>query len=176
MASLNKVLLVGHLGRDPDVRVTAQGAPICNLSLATSERFKDKTGESREVTEWHRVVLYRRLAEVARDHLKKGDLVYLEGSLKTRKWQDKDGVEKYTTEIVAEEMQLLGSRDGGGGGGGGGGEDGGYAGGGYGGARGGAARSGGGGGQGAQGGQAPRRQPASQESDAFGPMDDDIPF
>lgn len=75
MASLNKVLLVGHLGRDPDVRVTAQGAPICNLSLATSERFKDKTGESREVTEWHRVVLYRRLAEVARDHLKKGDLV-----------------------------------------------------------------------------------------------------
>lgn len=112
MASLNKVLLVGHLGRDPDVRVTAQGAPICNLSLATSERFKDKTGESREVTEWHRVVLYRRLAEVARDHLKKGDLVYLEGSLKTRKWQDKSGQDRYTTEIEGREMKMLGGRRG----------------------------------------------------------------
>ena len=113
MASLNKVLLVGHLGRDPDVRVTAQGDPICNLSLATSERFKDKTGESREVTEWHRVVLYRRLAEVARDHLKKGDLVYLEGSLKTRKWQDKSGQDRYTTEIEGREMKMLGGRKGG---------------------------------------------------------------
>lgn len=108
MASLNKVLLVGHLGRDPEVRVTVQGDPTCNLSIATSEHFKDKTGEPREVTEWHRVVLYRRLAEVARDHLKKGDLVYLEGSLKTRKWQDKSGQDRYTTEIEGREMKMLG--------------------------------------------------------------------
>lgn len=158
MASLNKVLLVGHLGRDPDVRVTAQGAPICNLSLATSERFKDKTGESREVTEWHRVVLYRRLAEVARDHLKKGDLVYLEGSLKTRKWQDKSGQDRYTTEIVLRPYNgtltlLDGRRDGDGGGSGGD----------YGGSDGGGSGAGGGSGYGAGG------RPG-------GDIDDEIPF
>lgn len=113
MASLNKILLVGHLGRDPEIRVTAQGGPICNLRIATSERFKDKTGERLEVTEWHRVVLYRQLAEVARDHLRKGDLVYLEGSLKNRKWQDKSGQDRYTTEIEGREMKILGGGKGG---------------------------------------------------------------
>jgi single-strand DNA-binding protein len=110
MASLNKVILIGHLGRNPEIRVTAQGDPICTLSIATSEHIKDKTGERREVTEWHRVVLYRRLAEVARDHLRKGELVYLEGSLKTRKWQDKNGHDRYTTEIEGREMKMLGGR------------------------------------------------------------------
>ena len=119
------------------------------------------------------MVFYDRLAEIVGEYVKKGRPIYVEGRLKTRKWQDKEGRDRYTTEIIAESMQLLGSRDGGGYGGD---EEGGYSGGGYGGARGGAARSGGGGGPGAQGGQAPRRQPASQESDAFGPMDDDIPF
>ena len=113
MASLNKVLLVGRLGRDPEVRVTVQGDPICSLSLATSERFKDKAGEQREITEWHRVVLYRRFAEVARDHLKKGDLVYVEGALKTRKWQDKNGQDRYTTEVEGREMKMLGGGNGG---------------------------------------------------------------
>lgn len=110
MASLNKVILIGHLGRNPEFRATAQGDPICTLSIATSEHIKDKTGERRELTEWHRVVLYRRLAEVARDHLRKGELVYLEGSLKTRKWQDKNGRDRYTTEIEGREMKMLGGR------------------------------------------------------------------
>ena len=114
MSSLNKVLLIGRLGRDPEVRFTAAGDAVCALNVATSERFKDKSGEQRETTEWHRVVLYRRQAEVARDYLKKGALVFLEGSLKTRKWTDKAGQERYTTEIEAREMKMLGGTEGGG--------------------------------------------------------------
>ena len=112
MASVNKVILVGNLGRDPETRYAPSGAAICNVTIATSRNWKDKaTGEKREETEWHRVVFYDRLAEIAGEYLKKGRPVYVEGRLKTRKWTDKDGVEKYTTEIIAEEMQLLGGRD-----------------------------------------------------------------
>jgi len=172
MASVNKVILVGNLGRDPEVRYTPDGAAICNVSIATTSQWKDKnSGERREETEWHRVVFYNRLAEIAGEYLKKGRSVYVEGRLKTRKWQDKDtGADKYTTEIVADQMQMLGGREGGGGGGGG---EGGY---------------GGGGGYGdsapaqrpsnrpASGGGGQR--PASQSSSApnFADMDDDIPF
>jgi single-strand DNA-binding protein len=124
MASVNKVILVGNCGRDPEVRYTANGAAICNISLATSRQWKDKTtGDRQEETEWHRVVFYDRLAEIAGEYVKKGRSVYVEGRLKTRKWTDKDGVEKYTTEVVADQMQLLGSREGGGMGGGMGGGD-----------------------------------------------------
>lgn len=105
---MNKVLIIGHLGRDPEVRFTAAGDPICTLNIATSERFRDKAGEQREATEWHRVVLYRRLAEIGRDHLRKGSQVYIEGSLKTRKWTDKAGQERYTTEVEGREMKMLG--------------------------------------------------------------------
>jgi single-strand DNA-binding protein len=113
MASVNKVILIGNLGRDPEVRYAPSGSAICNVTLATSRQWKDKTsGEKQEETEWHRVVFYDRLAEIAGEYLKKGRPVYVEGRLKTRKWTDKDGVEKYTTEIVASEMQLLGSREG----------------------------------------------------------------
>jgi len=123
MASVNKVILIGNLGRDPETRYSTSGAAICNITVATSRQWKDKaSGEKREETEWHRVVFYDRLAEIAGEYLKKGRPVYVEGRLKTRKWQDKDGQDRYTTEIVAEEMQLLGSRDGGGGGAGGGGD------------------------------------------------------
>jgi single-strand DNA-binding protein len=119
MASVNKVILIGNLGRDPEVRYAPSGAAICNVTIATSRQWKDKTsGERQEETEWHRVVFYDRLAEIAGEYLKKGRPVYVEGRLKTRKWTDKDGVEKYTTEIVAAEMQLLGGREGGGGAGG----------------------------------------------------------
>ena len=122
MASVNKVILVGNLGRDPETRYATSGSAICNVTIATSRQWKDKTsGEKKEETEWHRVVFYDRLAEIAGEYLKKGRPVYVEGRLKTRKWQDKEGQDRYTTEIIAEEMQLLGSRDGGGGGGGGGG-------------------------------------------------------
>ncbi len=120
MASVNKVILVGNLGRDPETRYSTSGAAICNITIATSRQWKDKaSGEKREETEWHRVVFYDRLAEIAGEYLKKGRPVYVEGRLKTRKWQDKEGQDRYTTEIIAEEMQLLGSREGGGGGGGG---------------------------------------------------------
>jgi len=113
MASVNKVILIGNLGKDPEVRYAPSGAAICNITLATSRNWKDKaTGDKREETEWHRVVFYDKLAEIAGEYLKKGRPVYVEGRLKTRKWTDKDGVDKYTTEIIAEEMQLLGSRDG----------------------------------------------------------------
>lgn len=112
MASINKVIIIGNLGRDPEVRYTSSGSAICNATLATSRNWKDKTtGEKKEETEWHRVVFYDRLAEIAGEYLKKGRSVYVEGRLKTRKWQDKDGVEKYTTEIIADNMQLLGSRE-----------------------------------------------------------------
>ena len=118
MASVNKVILVGNLGRDPETRYATSGSAICNITVATSRQWKDKTsGEKKEETEWHRVVFYDRLAEIAGEYLKKGRPVYVEGRLKTRKWQDKEGQDRYTTEIVAEQMQLLGSREGGGGGG-----------------------------------------------------------
>jgi single-strand DNA-binding protein len=117
MASVNKVILVGNLGRDPETRYSTSGAAICNITVATSRQWKDKaSGEKKEETEWHRVVFYDRLAEIAGEYLKKGRPVYVEGRLKTRKWQDKEGQDRYTTEIIAEEMQLLGSREGGGGG------------------------------------------------------------
>ncbi|WP_341236914.1 single-stranded DNA-binding protein [uncultured Limnobacter sp.] len=120
MASVNKVILVGNLGKDPDVRYLPDGGAVVNLALATSSNWKDKnTGEKREETEWHRVVIYGRLAEIAGEYCKKGRSVYIEGRLKTRKWQDQSGVDKYTTEIIADQMQLLGGRESGGGGGGG---------------------------------------------------------
>ena len=109
MASVNKVILVGNLGADPEMRATTGGDPVCNLRLATSEQWKDKaTGEAKETTEWHRVVLFRRLAEVAGQFLHKGASVYIEGRLKTRKWQDKDGQDRYTTEVEASELRMLG--------------------------------------------------------------------
>ena len=115
MASVNKVILVGHLGKDPETRYMPNGDAITNATLATSESWKDKqTGEKKEQTEWHRLVFYRKLAEIAGQYLKKGSQVYLEGKIKTRKWQDKDGNDRYTTEIEATEMQMLGSRQPGG--------------------------------------------------------------
>ncbi len=115
MASVNKVILLGNLGRDPEIRYTTGGDAVCNLNIATSEQWKDKSGEKQERTEWHRVVLFGRQAEVAGEYLKKGRSVYIEGRLQTRKYTDKDGVEKYSTEIVGDRMQLIGgSREGGG--------------------------------------------------------------
>jgi single-strand DNA-binding protein len=111
MASVNKVIVLGNLGRDPEVRSTPSGAQVCNVTIATSRSWKDKNGDKAEETEWHRVVFYDRLAEIAGQYLQKGKPVYVEGRLKTRKWTDKDGVDKYTTEIVAEQMQLLGGRE-----------------------------------------------------------------
>jgi single-strand DNA-binding protein len=173
MASVNKVILVGNLGRDPETRYSPNGGAICNVSIATTRNWKDKaSGERKEETEWHRVVFYDRLAEIAGEYLKKGRPVYVEGRLKTRKWTDKEGAEKFTTEIIAEEMQLLGSRDGGGGGGGGGGGD--YESGGTGGG-GSYSRepaSGGGGGGGGGGSRPAAKKPAPN----FDNMDDDIPF
>ena len=159
MASVNKVILIGNLGRDPEVRYTPSGAAICNVTIATSRQWKAKdSGEKMEETEWHRIVFYDRLAEIAGEYLKKGRPVYVEGRLKTRKWQDKDGVEKYTTEIIAEQMQLLGSREGMGGGA----DDGGA---------GGGSRP-----APAQRPAAGRPAPASKSSTGFEDMDDDIPF
>ena len=112
---VNKVILVGNLGKDPEVRYMSNGNAVCNATLATSESWKDKqTGEQKEKTEWHNIVFYRRLAEVAGEYLKKGSQVYIEGKLQTRKWQDKSGNDRYTTDIIANEMQMLGSRGGGG--------------------------------------------------------------
>ena len=111
MASINKVILIGNLGTDPEIRYTGTGDAICNLRIATTETWKDKTsGEKRESTEWHTVVLFRRLAEVAKQYLGKGSQIYIEGRLKTRKWQDKQGVDRYTTEIEATEMTMLGGK------------------------------------------------------------------
>ena len=117
MASVNKVILVGNLGRDPETRYMPDGGAITNISIATTENWKDKNGEKQEKTEWHRVAFFGKLAEIAGEYLKKGSQVYVEGRLQTRKWQDKDGADKYTTEIVANAMQMLGSRQGMGGGG-----------------------------------------------------------
>ena len=111
MASVNRVILVGNLGADPDQRFLPNGDAVCNIKIATSEQWKDKgTGEKKEATEWHRVVFFRRLAEIAGQYLTKGSSVYVEGSLKTRKWQDKDGSDRYTTEIVGSEMKMLGGK------------------------------------------------------------------
>lgn len=113
MASVNKVILVGNLGRDPETRYAPSGDAICNVSLATTDNWKDKaTGERKEMTEWHRVVFFGKLAEIAGQYLRKGSQIYVEGSLRTRKWQDKDGQDRYTTEIRADEMKMLGSRQG----------------------------------------------------------------
>ena len=162
MASVNKVILIGNLGKDPEVRYAPSGSAICNIALATSRQWKDKTsGERQEETEWHRVVFFDRMAEVAGEYLKKGKSVYIEGRLKTRKWTDKEGVEKYTTEIMADRMEMLGSREGGAGGGGGGADDMGAA---------PAPRS----------APAPRpapvSKPAAKSATGFDDMDDDIPF
>lgn len=112
---VNKVILIGNLGQDPEVRYMPNGGAVCNITVATSETWKDKnTGEQQEKTEWHRVVMFRRLAEIAGEYLKKGSKVYLEGRLQTRKWQDQQGQDRYTTEVVADEMQMLDSRGSGG--------------------------------------------------------------
>ena len=178
MPSVNKVILVGNLGRNPDIRYSPDGAAICSMSIATTSTWKDRaSGERREETEWHRVTFFGRLAEIAGEYLKMGRSVYIEGRLKTRKYTDANGVEKYATDIIAEQMQMLGGREGGGGGGDfggdGGGRSGGYGGGssgGYGGgASGGGARSGG-----AAGGGAPAG--GNRPAPTFDDMDDDIPF
>lgn len=183
MASVNKVILIGNLGRDPETRYAPSGDAFCTITVATTDTWKDKqTGEKKEATEWHRVVFNGRLAEIAGQYLKKGRPVYIEGSLRTRKWTNKEGVEQYTTEIRADQMQMLGSRDG---------------------AEGGGANSGGGGARGGYGGgddynqsrggddfqQAPRNRPApaaaprqapapaqAPAAGGFGDFDDDIPF
>ena len=176
MASINKVIIVGNLGRDPEMRTFPSGDQVANVTIATTDKWKDKqTGEMKEATEWHRVVFNGRLAEIVGQYLRKGSQVYVEGSLRTRKWTDQNGVEKYSTEIRADQMQMLGSRQGMGGPQGGGHDDGGY-----------------GGGE----EQAPRRAPAPRApmaapaprpvpqapapapraASGFDDMDDDTPF
>jgi single-strand DNA-binding protein len=170
MASVNKVILIGNLGRDPETRYTTGGDAVTNLRIATTETWKDKSGEKQEKTEWHTVVLFGRQAEIAGEYLKKGRPVYIEGRLQTRKYTDKEGVEKYSTEIVGDRMQLLGGREGGGGAGGG--SSGGGAGGGGGDVEfggGGAAARPSGGAAGKPGGSAPKKTNPDD-------LDDDIPF
>lgn len=168
MASVNKVIIVGNLGRDPEMRTFPSGGRVCNVTIATTDRWKDKqSGEMKEATEWHRVVFNDRLAEIAGEYLRKGSQVYIEGSIRTRKYTDKDGVEKYATEIRADTMQMLGKREGMGGGSGGG-DDGGYD-------------------SAPRRSAAPSRAPApaaqrpggggaSKPASGFDDMDDDIPF
>ena len=108
--SVNKVILVGHLGKDPEVRYMPSGEAVANVTLATSETWKDKTGEKQEKTEWHNIVFYKRLGEIAGQYLKKGSLIYVEGRITTEKWQDKEGKDRYTTKIIANEMKMLGSK------------------------------------------------------------------
>ncbi|MCB1984352.1 MAG: single-stranded DNA-binding protein [Burkholderiales bacterium] len=112
MASVNKVILIGNLGKDPETRYMSSGDAVTNITLATTEVWKDKNGEKQEKTEWHRVTFYRKLAEIAGEYLKKGRSVYIEGKLETRKWTDKNGMDRYTTEIIATDMKMLGSRPG----------------------------------------------------------------
>lgn len=113
MASVNRVIIIGNLGKDPETRYMPNGDAVCNITVATTDTWKDKnTGEKKEATEWHRVVFYRKLAEIAGQYLKKGSQAYIEGRIRTRKWQDKDGQDRYTTEIEANELQILGKRDG----------------------------------------------------------------
>ncbi|MGJ7581580.1 single-stranded DNA-binding protein [Variovorax sp. RHLX14] len=174
MASVNKVILVGNLGRDPETRTFPSGDQICNATLATTDKWKDKqSGEMKEATEWHRLVFNGRLAEIAAQYLRKGSQIYVEGQIRTRKFQDKDGVEKYATDIRVDQMQMLGSRQGMGGPQSGGQDDDGYG-------------QGGGGGQGggysrpaAAAPRAPAARPApapAKSSSGFDDMDDDIPF
>ena len=159
MASVNKVIIVGNLGRDPETRYMPSGDAMTNIAVATTDKWKDKaTGEQKEATEWHRIAFFGKLAEIAGQYLKKGSQVYIEGKLRTRKWTDKDGIEKYSTEIIADSMQMLGSRQGAGGGS--------------------AAMD-----DGSYGGGAPSRAPATASSGAtakrapsIDDMDDDIPF
>ncbi|MBK6401681.1 MAG: single-stranded DNA-binding protein [Rhodocyclaceae bacterium] len=152
MASVNKVILVGNLGADPETRYMPNGDAVCNIRVATTESWKDKqSGEKKEITEWHRVVFYRKLAEIAGQYLKKGSQVYLEGRIRTRKWTDKEGQERYTTEIEANEMQMLGRREGMGDSG---------------------PREGSGGGSRA----APTKPAAASSGGGFNDFDDDIPF
>ena len=168
MASVNKVIIVGNLGKDPEVRYMPSGGAICNVNVATTRQWKNKeSGEKQEETDWHRIVFFDRLAEIAGEYLKKGRSVYVEGRLRTRKWTDKEGKDQYTTEIVATEMQMLGGREGMGGGAGGGEEGGGYS------ERSApqqrsapapAARP------------APASRPAPKAATGFDNMDDDIPF
>ena len=146
MASVNKAIVLGNIGRDPEVRYSASGSAVCNLSIATTRKWKSKDGEAQEETEWHRVVLYDRLAEVADEYLGKGSAVYVEGRLKTRKWQDKDGIDRYTTEIVGEHMQMLGGRD--------------------------SAQTA----QKPAAQKPAAQKPAAKKADSFDSMDDDIPF
>jgi single-strand DNA-binding protein len=154
MASVNKVILIGNLGADPETRYLPSGDAVTNIRIATSEKWKDKSGEQQEHTEWHRIAFFGKLAEIAGEYLKKGSPVYVEGRIRTRKWQDKEGQDKYSTEIVADRMQMLGGRGGGSGG-----------------AepmnREPATASAGGGGKGQQ---------AKKGGGAFDQMDDDIPF
>ncbi len=146
---INKVILVGNLGADPETRYMPSGGAVTNLSIATSESWKDKqSGEQKERTEWHKVAMFNRLAEIAAEYLRKGSQVYIEGKLRTRKWQDRDGNDRYTTEIIADEMQMLSGRGGGMGGG----------------------MGGGGAGRDPGPGSEPPRQPAPDD------FDDDIPF
>jgi len=157
MASVNKVILIGNLGKDPEVRYTPNGNAVCNLRIATTRNWKNRdSGEKQEETEWHSVVLYDRQAEIAGEYLKKGRPVYIEGRLKTRKWQDKEGNDRYTTEIVADTMQLLGGREGMG-------------------------SADEGGGRGSEERSAPAAKPAASKpatksATGFDDMDDDIPF
>lgn len=156
---VNKVILIGNIGKDPETRYSAGGGAITNLTLATSESWKDKqSGEMQERTEWHRVSMFGRLAEIAAEYLKKGSKVYIEGSLRTRKWQDQSGADRYTTEIVASEMQMLDGR---------GADSGGF----------GGERSQGGAGSAPRQSAAPSRQPQEQAPPpGFDQFDDDIPF
>lgn len=180
MASINKVILIGNLGADPETRYLPSGDAVTNIRLATTDRYKDKTsGEMKESTEWHRIAFFGKLAEIAGEYLKKGSQVYIEGRIRTRKWTDQSGAEKYSTEIVAEQMQMLGSRQGNGGG-----SDDSYGGGesrnsGYGARKGGTPAGGanaGAGGRGQQASGARRQQSAPAQSNGFEDMDDDIPF
>lgn len=114
MASVNKVIIVGNLGRDPEVRYLPEGGAVANISVATTDTWKDKSGEKQERTEWHRVAFFGKLAEIVGEYLKKGSQVYVEGALRTRKWQDKEGKDRYSTEIIADQMQMLDSRGAGG--------------------------------------------------------------
>jgi single-strand DNA-binding protein len=148
MSSLNKVMIIGRLGADPDVRYTQSNAAVANMSVATTDRYKDRNGELQEKTEWHRVVVWNRLAEICQQYLKKGSLVYFEGKLETREWEDKEGQKRYTTEVKAFNMQMLDSRGDQGGGN--------------------ASQNSGG------GKNAPA--PSAELDDSFDDMDDDLPF
>ncbi|MEB0112083.1 single-stranded DNA-binding protein [Variovorax sp. RTB1] len=172
MASVNKVILVGNLGRDPESRTFPSGDQVCNVAIATTDKWKDKSsGEMKEATEWHRLVFNGRLAEIAAQYLRKGSQIYVEGQIRTRKFTDKEGVEKFATEIRVDQMQMLGSRQGMGSPQGGGDDDGGYS------------QGGGGGGYAPRAPAAAPRAPAAaprqapaKSSSGFDDMDDDIPF